>query len=262
MQGRIIKNKHQLFLLITIFVIVTSYILIQFFKYRNSLFVFKEFTNELIVGYGSFFRTEPDSITDFIEFAHAPNFDWNQYTPPYRTFDSIKMLKLLTNSNLRIENNFLNIYLKQNCNKSYIEHENYSLFDYFWSDKNIVINRFSLDHRKVGNRGMYNLELFKDYNRVNDTILEYHFNRKLRKFHQDHFNTYILPTFNLDSTTLFFHVKKTNNDFVWKVIYNPMNLSANKADSIFQLLKVDYLNDSLTIYFDRINIPVIMSEKK
>lgn len=264
MQGRHISKKLHLFLLITVIAVVMSYTLIQYNRYRENLFIYKEFTNTLIDGYCTFFRADPDSINDFIEFAEVPDFDWNQYTQPYQTFDSIIMLKLLKKSTLIIENDTLYIYLMsyKNKNKCCIKPENYSLLNYFWTNNDILINAFSLHHRIVGNRGMYNLELFKDYNRLNDTIVKFHFSKKLREFHRYHFNTNILPTFNLDSTTLFFHVKKVNDGFAWKVIYNPMNFSANKADSIFQLIEVGYLNDSLTKYFDRINIPVIVTKKE
>lgn len=171
------------------------------------------------------------------------------------------MRKFLKKSVLKVEDDTLYIYLKyhKSKDKCCIKPEDYSLLDYLWSKNDILIQSFSFHHGVVANGGMYNLELFKDYRIVYDTIIKFHFSRKLRSFHQYHFNTHILPTFNLDSTTLFYHVKKVNDGFAWKVIYNPLNLSANKTDSIFQLIKTDYLNDSLTRYFDIINIPVIIT---
>ncbi len=253
--------KPKLLLPILVFVVVISYILIKFFNFKKDLFIYQEFTYKLIQGYGTAFRTEPDSIADFIALADIPNYDWNQYDPPYRTFDSTKMRKFLKKSVLKVEDDTLYIYLKyhKSKDKCCIKPEDYSLLDYLWSKNDILIQSFSFHHGVVANGGMYNLELFKDYRIVYDTIIKFHFSRKLRSFHQYHFNTHILPTFNLDSTTLFYHVKKVNDGFAWKVIYNPLNLSANKTDSIFQLIKTDYLNDSLTRYFDIINIPVIIT---
>ena len=218
---------------------------------------FSQFINEKIEFYAAYYQAIPDSIYDIQKFVELPTDGaWHSWlTPEQKEWDKEIMLNLLTKSHIKSDSTTLSVIVNNNSRQT-IDFEDIDYMFLILRNKNVIIRKFKLDPSNLPSPGYH---FFSKYKRLNEQIVKL-LNSRFKKYqneklgisysyyHQD------MP----DIKKLYFYVKRKNEDYAYKVRYNPQHLSEPQIEILFNNIRVNVLSDSAFKGIDMMNFPVVI----